>query len=255
MDSGTRRRVQVPKAAALVADDLRRRIVHSDLSEGDALPNETELMEYYGLSRPTLREALRVLENESLIEVKRGAKGGARVRLPDVAVTARHAALLLQLQGTTLQDVIEARRIIEPAVVRMLAERRPPQAIEKLNAAHENALATVDDPMAYARAAARFHEQVIELAGNRTLTLLARIVQEISEAHNQAVLATVRRPRSSAEHANDDHAALVGHIERGEADEAFALWGDHIDRIGDLARRALGAGATIDLFASPDGSG
>ena len=74
--------VKVPKAASLVAASLRRRIVLGDLGEGDALPNETELMRFYEVSRPTLREALRILETESLISVKRGARGGARVVRP-----------------------------------------------------------------------------------------------------------------------------------------------------------------------------
>src|SRR3954453_17494755 len=112
--------VRVPKAAELVADDLRRRIIRGELSEGHALPNETALMEYYDVSRPTLREALRVLESESLISVKRGARGGARVQVPNSSVATRHAALLLQLGGTTLEDVFAARRVIEPAAARML---------------------------------------------------------------------------------------------------------------------------------------
>ena len=69
--------IRVPKAAELVADKLRRRIVRGELKEGDKLPAESTLIEALGVSRPTMREAFRILEVESLITVSRGARGGA----------------------------------------------------------------------------------------------------------------------------------------------------------------------------------
>ena len=66
--------VKVPKTAELVAAQLRRQIVRGDLREGDALPPEATLMEQFAVSRPTLREAFRVLESEALISVRRGAR-------------------------------------------------------------------------------------------------------------------------------------------------------------------------------------
>ena len=66
--------MRIPKMAELVAAHLRRQIVRGDLQEGDALPPETVLMEQFGVSRPTLREAFRVLESEALISVRRGAR-------------------------------------------------------------------------------------------------------------------------------------------------------------------------------------
>ena len=73
--------VRVPKTAELVASHLRRQIVRGELKEGDALPPESALMEQFGVSRPTLREAFRVLESEALISVRRGARA-ARVSTP-----------------------------------------------------------------------------------------------------------------------------------------------------------------------------
>ncbi len=92
--------VRVPKAGELVAANLRRRIITGELGAGDPLPNESVLMEQFGVSRPTLREAFRILESESIITVLRGARGGARVMAPDASVAARYTGLLLQYQGT-----------------------------------------------------------------------------------------------------------------------------------------------------------
>src|SRR2546423_893707 len=72
------RQVRVPKTAELVARALRRQIIRRELGQGEALPSESALMEQFGVSRPTLREAFRLLESESLIEVRRGVRGGAR---------------------------------------------------------------------------------------------------------------------------------------------------------------------------------
>ena len=129
--------VRVPKAAELVASDLRRQIIRGILTAGDALPNETALMEVYDVSRPTLREALRILESEGLVSVKRGAHGGARVHLPDIGVAAKYAALMLQVRGATIEDVFQARRVLEPAAVRMLAERKGRGSMKALRAQFE----------------------------------------------------------------------------------------------------------------------
>src|SRR3954462_6580915 len=76
-------RLRVPKMAELVAGELRRQIVSRDLAGGDALASEADLMTRFGISRPTLREAFRVLESEGLIGVRRGAHGGARGKPPN----------------------------------------------------------------------------------------------------------------------------------------------------------------------------
>jgi len=97
--------VRAPKTAELIASLYRRQIVRGELRPGDTLPSEQHLMTQFGVSRPTLREAFRILEAEDLISVKRGSRGGARVTQPSLAVAARYVGLLLQVQDTTIADV------------------------------------------------------------------------------------------------------------------------------------------------------
>jgi DNA-binding FadR family transcriptional regulator len=242
--------VKVPKAASLVADSLRRRIVLGDLAEGDALPNESELMRFYEVSRPTLREALRILETESLISVKRGARGGARVAVPDASVTARHAALVLRLQGTTLEDVFVSRLIIEPAAVRLLAARADadPDVLAPLYELHEESGRVMDDRAVFASVAARFHEQVIELAGNRTLALVALILIEIVEPHNRATFAAIEGGEEVVEQAQLDHGDLLDALARGDGDTAAAIWETHMRGAMQTSLGALGRSTRIDLL-------
>ncbi|MGZ5365488.1 MAG: FadR/GntR family transcriptional regulator, partial [Mycobacterium sp.] len=106
-----------PKMADRVATVLRRMFIRGEITEGTMLPPESELMERFGVSRPTLREAFRVLESESLIEVQRGVRGGARVTRPRRETLARYAGLILEYEGVTLKDVYDARMTLETPMI------------------------------------------------------------------------------------------------------------------------------------------
>src|SRR5271167_142174 len=107
-----------------IADELRRLIIAGELNEGDSLGHEPDLITRFGVSRPSLREALRILEAEGLISVIRGVQGGVVVHRPDQRLTARTAAIVLQSRNVPLADVFQARTIIEPAAVRIVASGR-----------------------------------------------------------------------------------------------------------------------------------
>ena len=181
---------RVPKTAELVAAELRRRIVRGDLGEGDNLPPESALIEEFGISRPTMREAFRILETEQLISVSRGSRGGARVHMPEVEVVARYAGLYLQARRTTVRDVHDARLLVEPPAARLLAARRPRHLIEELRDQISRIESQIDDAEAYSHHAADFHLRVIEGSGNETLTLLGHVMHEIWEAHLLNVVGT-----------------------------------------------------------------
>src|SRR5882757_2112320 len=152
--------VRSPKTAELVAGTLRRMVVDGQLKDGDFLPNEAELMAHFGVSRPTLREAVRVLESERLVEVRRGSRTGARVCVPGPEIVARPAGLLLALSGTTLADVMTARIAIEPPAAKLLAENGSTEAHQELRRLVE------DVPRAWeagelASASAQLHRRMV----------------------------------------------------------------------------------------------
>src|SRR3546814_9043440 len=89
MDNGNAR-IRVPKTSELVADQIRAQIVRGELQEGDSLPPEGTLMSTLGISRPTLREAFRILEAENLISVVRGSRSGARVDRKSTRLNSSH---------------------------------------------------------------------------------------------------------------------------------------------------------------------
>jgi GntR family transcriptional regulator, transcriptional repressor for pyruvate dehydrogenase complex len=247
--------VRIPKAAVVVAGHIRRDIVHGAFQPDEALPNETELMALYEVSRPVVREALRILESESLIQVKRGVGGGARVRRPDISVAARHTALLLQLDGTTLEDVFEARQLFEPAAVRRLATLRPPAAIKQLKQRHKEELAVVEDLGAYPITATLFHEDLIDLAGNKTMAILGRLILEIVETQHRTMFTVLNGEgfEIARNAAQQWHGGLIEMIEAGDVDGAVAHWEQHLRQAADLALERLGHTTVVDLLDHPLG--
>jgi GntR family transcriptional regulator, transcriptional repressor for pyruvate dehydrogenase complex len=182
--------VRAPKTAELIATHLRRQIVKGELIPGRTLPPEVQLMQQYAVSRPTLREAFRILETENLISVRRGSRGGAQVMSPDLSVAARYVGLLLQIQGTTIEDVYEARLIFEPACARLLAAKRTKADINDLNAVIDELQGIVDvgtkavpDSNRWADLTFRFHELILQRCGNRTMAVQGGVLQDIVRTH------------------------------------------------------------------------
>ena len=231
-----------------IADELRGLIVSGKLSDGESLGHEPDLVERFGVSRPSLREALRILEAEGLITVVRGMLGGVVAHHPDGRLTARTAALVLQARNVPLADVHEARSLLEPAAVRLIASKRSRRAaVAELRKLIDEQARAIDDPEVFTRANARFHDRLVALAGNQTLGIVAEMLNEIvaravaalSKTAADSSTATRRRGVRSQER-------LVSLIEAGKADEAEAHWTNHMEVVG---RVLLGARAAnvVDL--------
>jgi DNA-binding FadR family transcriptional regulator len=243
--------VRVPKTAELVAEHLRRQIVRGELQEGDSLPSETALIEQFGVSRPTLREAFRVLESESLISVRRGARGGARVHAPNRDVAARYAGLVLEYRGTTLADVYQARTIIEAPCAALLALNRTNDDLDRLWKAVEEGEAALPEPNRFIRLHVEFHALVVELAGNHTLSVLNGMVRDIIDTANLSRVARdVTDPSTTiATHKGARaHRRLVHLIEAKDAAAAEVLWHKHLVEAGDYLLEGPGAKTVLDLM-------
>ena len=180
------RPLRLPKMAEVVAEYIRRDIVTGVLKEGESLPSAAVLIERFGVSKPTIREALRILESETLIEVRRGASG-ARVQLPNEAAAGRAVGILLQLHQTTLEDVYQARMMFEPPIAGLLARTWDDEDMVQLRKGLEISRSSLSDPVAFAESQADFHQLVVTLAGNQTITLMVRLLDEVIRLHETAV--------------------------------------------------------------------
>src|ERR1700732_1260469 len=118
-----RRRLSAPRIAEIVAHELRRQIIEGELSDGDLLPRQEVLVEQFNVSLVSLREALRILETEGLLSVRRGNRGGAVVHAPAKASAAYMLGLLLQSDYVPLVDLGTALQELEPACAALAAQR------------------------------------------------------------------------------------------------------------------------------------
>lgn len=171
----------------MVADVLRRRIISGQIDEGLVLPKLEDLLAEFGVGKPAMREALRILETEGLITVRRGNVGGALVHPPESVDAAYGLSLVLESRSVSLSDVGAALLEVEPMCASLCA-RRPDRAevvVPPLVQAHEQALIARSDPIELTRLARRFHELVVELCGNETMILVAGALESLWSAHEQ----------------------------------------------------------------------
>lgn len=223
--------LRVPKTAELVADRIRKRIIAGDLAEGDSLPPEGQLMEQFGVSRPTLREAFRILETERLISVSRGSRTGARVSLPQVRSVSRYASFVLQANAVSVPDIFEARLAIELFVVRRLARTAGKAQIARLRqeARRLEALNEGGDARAFIFGLTEFHRVLVEVGGNETLHFMIQMLQDLMQ---QVQLRLLTREREDSEgdgiKAVRSMRRLVDLIEEGKGEEAARHWRLHL---------------------------
>jgi GntR family transcriptional regulator, transcriptional repressor for pyruvate dehydrogenase complex len=250
--------IRAPKTAELIAERLRGQIIRQELRLGSRLPPEADLMARFGVSRPTLREAFRILESESLLSVRRGARGGALVVSPDLSVAARHVGMLLQVAGTTIGEVYEVRMAIEPAAARLLAQRARRADIVALRGMVDQLRGMLDrkaDPVEWTRASSAFHDSVVARTGNRALAVQAAVLREVSATHVAvAVSRSYNRTESPAamRKAVRSYAKLIDLIEAHDADGAEKHWRTHMQIAGKVMFGAEAeTGAVLDLFERP----
>ena len=220
-----------------IADEIRAAIVAGDLSEGDSLGHEPDLVQRFGVSRPSLREALRILEAEGLITVVRGVFGGVIVHEPDERLTARTAALVLQARNVPVADVHAARSIIEPAAARLVAELTTRvSASRELRRLIQDQEDVFHEPERFGRANARFHERLVALTGNQTLSLVAAMLNEVITRAVTAMAqpATSDVSTTSRRRGLTSQTKLVELIAQGRGDEAELHWRAHLKAVGRI---------------------
>ncbi len=215
------------KVSEQLAERLRGEIASGVYCPGQFLPPEALSMAHYGVGRPSMREALRILESDGLIRIVRGASGGAEVLAPDPQSLARRAGLFLQLQGADLTDIRVARNLIDPGAVRLAAERRDPVDIARLRAIIE-LVHTCRSGDAFGEMAADFVESLLVASGNRTLALFAVMIDRLMRQE-------FRRFIRDDEWLSGEKGAwfaaewtrVVDRIEAGDAAGAERAWTEH----------------------------
>lgn len=170
------------KGAQRVARDIVRSIYDNGMRAGDKYYSEAEALERHGVSRGTLREALRYLQIEGVMEIRPGPGGGHFVAEPGWENLASTLALLLQFSGAPVSSLIEARAAIEPAMVEMAALHATPADIERMDAALMLLDRYVGDYLPYYRAYTAFWNHVAAATANPFFVFLSPALRRITRA-------------------------------------------------------------------------
>jgi len=221
-----------PRLAELVAGALRDEILSGELTDGDTLPRQEDLLDSFGVSPPAVREALRILETEGLIRVRRGNVGGAVVKAPSPDGVAYMVGLVLQSWRTPLADVGRALLDVEPVCTALCARRddRYRAVVPVLRELVAAQAAVVDDTVAFNQASRRFHEALVAHCGSDTLKVVVGALETVWSSHEHRVYelglesaVDVRRAALRA------HEKLVDAIEAGDEPAAVALARSHLE--------------------------
>jgi GntR family transcriptional repressor for pyruvate dehydrogenase complex len=235
-DSGQAIR-RVRKAYEQVADQLRELIHSGIMVPGERLPNEQALAADFGVSRATVREALRVLSTENLLRTAKGAAGGSYVTRPSMDHISEflraNISLMSQSEDVTLEEFLEAREYLEVPAARLAAVRRTDEDIEQLVLTipdRPQALA-IEEQFSYNR---DFHSRLVQLSGNTLLRIATQPVFSVLQ-HNLA-RSTLGRPVH--QRINDDHRKIAEAIRSGDPDVAEQEMRQHLSFLRPQYERA-----------------
>jgi GntR family transcriptional repressor for pyruvate dehydrogenase complex len=180
------KRVSAPKPQVLLAEQLREAILTGDIAEGATLPTERELVEQSGLTRGAVREALRTLASEGLVETRPGRFGGNVVTLPGRDKVAISLLQFVRGQQLPLRVLHETRDVLEPSLARLAATHRTEPDLRDLTRLHEELVNAAGSFQAFSRANIRWHNAVAQASHNDLLTAALEAI-----SHGVAVSTTV----------------------------------------------------------------
>ena len=234
--SSTVRRDRVPqhRIAETVAAELRARILSGDGTDDYRLPTQDQLVGEFGVSYPSVREAIRILETEGLVTVRRGNVGGAEVHRPDESSAAYHLGLALQARRVPLGDLAAGLRLLEPlcpAECARIVDRTELVGLLAANIAKSAALA--GDGVAFTRAAREFHDLLVAFTPNVTIRHVVGSLVALWSAQEQAWAEAMTRrgeypSAAEATHAVSVHTRIAEEIAAGHADEAERVARAHL---------------------------
>ena len=194
--------IQRPKkTATLLAQRLISEITDRDLEPGSPLASERSMLDQYGVARGSLREALRFLEIQGVIQIKTGPGGGPIVSRPEPRHLANVLAMQLQLEHTSFREVLEVRAVLEPILAQRAAQNATEEGLKNLEESISRMRESIGSGSAFLGENSVFHTHLAEMAGNQVFALINSAMLWISDRTRLAVeFPSGYRERVCAEH-------------------------------------------------------
>ena len=218
-------RVRVGRVSEEVVKQVQEAIFSGTLGPGDRLPPERELAEQFGLSRMSVRDALRTLESSGLVEIKVGSNGGTFIREPNFDRLRQMLSSMLRSKKANILELAETRKIVETAIAGLAAQRANKDDLRQMREAVEAARQALSagDPK-YGPHSVKFHAALAKAAKNNVLNLTVRSFRGFFSDVLEKLLPTT----DMAERAIADHWELYRAVEARDADRARELMARHL---------------------------
>jgi GntR family transcriptional regulator, transcriptional repressor for pyruvate dehydrogenase complex len=234
------RRTERRSVSEQVAEAIRVYMQSEDLHPGDRLGREEDLARQFGVSRPTLREALRLLSSSHLVRASKGPGGGIFVAAtPEEGIgrtVSASVASMLQSQSITIDELLETRMLFEVPLVGLAAQRATEEDVARLYALIEEAESRPDDAELVGAVDERLHRTISEIAGNRLAAAFNAWVVEVLQPPLRELVA----PAVVEAVIVEQHRDIVRGIEKGDPAAAERAMREHLVYIRDLLA-AIGA--------------
>lgn len=209
----------------MVAKKIVTDITRGGLQPGARLGSERAMLERYGVSRASLREATRILEVYGVLEVKPGAGGGPVVRRIGSRDVGKMATLFFQIGEVTYGDLIEARMLMDPTMARLAALRRDQSALDQLDAVMGDQRDTDVEDVNWVEIGTAFHRTVAGISGNNVFDTFGRALMDIYTDH---LPNRVEYPVETRRSINAAHEQIALAIKEGDAAAAEELMYSHM---------------------------
>jgi len=174
--------VRAERVSQLIEGQLKEAIITHHYRAGDKLPSERELADMFSASRSSIREAIRSLERSGFVVVKKGVQGGAFViKKGNSKPMVDYLRDVMRLRQVSLEEILQARVIIEPEVAAAAAEKATPKDIKLLEEITRDQLGGFDseNPVMQFDRNPRFHRIIAEITGNQVFIIIMQILSEI----------------------------------------------------------------------------
>lgn len=237
------KRISVPKPQDVLAEQLRESILRGEIAEGQTLPTERDLVVQTGLSRGAVRDALKALSVEGLVETRPGRFGGSVVTLPGNESMTTAISRFVQGRRLPLRTLQETRSMLEPMLARLAAEHRTESDLVKLRELHAALVASIDDFKEFAALNVAWHNAVAQASGN---PLLAALMYAIANGVNVATTVQEYDTPETRVAVVGIHTKIMEAIEAAKPDEAQRRMLRHLEATHALPLN-LGAAFPVPL--------
>lgn len=226
--------VAIARASSSIADQIRQAIVTGKLPAGERLPPERELAEQFGVSRVTVRDALRALEAMGLLEVRVGARGGAFVTVPSGSLVGQTMSDMMLMSAMTPEEIVEARLIVELGTVTLACARADADDVGRLAELAEQATVSLRAKTYTREISWEFHSLLAHAAHNAALDGLTQSFRSTLSMH------PIRQREGAGGHARtvEEHARILAAVEARDAATARREMAHHLLRGTNLEHNA-----------------